>query len=298
MKKILAIGLGCLLVGLSAPLRAADGTPAGKNDYTKSVDRPYEQVLEAVKEAAKKEGFRVSNVHDIAASLKKDGIQREPYATVEVCNGRIAAQVLEADPLLGSVMPCRIAVFQKGSGTTVSMLLPSKMMRMFPPSSEIDNAAREVEASMKKIVDEATALSPRIAENDGSGKNDYTKFVERPFSDVLDDVKQAAQKEGFRVSNVHDIAASLKKDGLQRDPYATVEVCNSKIAAGVLHVDPLLGSVMPCRIAVFQKGGGTTVSMLLPSKMMKMFPPSSEIDNAARQVEASMKKIIDEATKS
>jgi uncharacterized protein (DUF302 family) len=156
MKKILAIGLGCLLVGMSAPLQAADASTSEKNDYTKSVNRPYAQVLEAVKEAAKKEGFRVSNVHDIAASLKKDGIQREPYATVEVCNSKIAAQVLEADPLLGSVMPCRLAVFQKGNGTTVSMLLPSKMMKMFPENAEIDRAAQQVEASMKKIIDEAT----------------------------------------------------------------------------------------------------------------------------------------------
>ncbi len=296
MKKTLGIALSFMVAGLSA--YAAEKDSSGKNDYTKFVERPFPDVLEDVKQAAQKEGFRVSSVHDIAASLKKDGLQRDPYATVEVCNSKIAAEVLHADPLLGSVMPCRIAVFQKGSGTTVSMLLPSRMMKMFRPSSEIDNAAREVEASMKKIVDEATALSSKTAEKDASGKNDYTRFVERPFSDVLDDVKQAAQKEGFRVSNVHDIAASLKKDGLQRDPYATVEVCNGKIAAGVLHADPLLGSVMPCRIAVFQKGSGTTVSMLLPSKMMKLFPPSSDIDNAARQVETSMKKIIDEATKS
>ncbi len=156
MKKVLAIGLGCLLVGLSLPVKAADGSGSGTNDYTKSVDRPYAQVLEAVQDAAKKEGFRVSNVHNIAASLKKDGIQREPYATVEVCNSRIAAQVLEADPLLGSVMPCRLAVFQKGNGTTVSMLLPSKMMKMFPENEQIDKAAQQVETSMKKIIDEAT----------------------------------------------------------------------------------------------------------------------------------------------
>ena len=109
MKKILAIGLGCLLVGLSAPLQAADASTSGKNDYTKSVDRPYAQVLEAVKEAAKKEGFRVSNVHDIAASLKKDGIQREPYATVEVCNSKIAAAGAGGRPAarLGHALPHR-----------------------------------------------------------------------------------------------------------------------------------------------------------------------------------------------
>ncbi len=94
MKKKLAIALGCLLMGLSA--HAAEESGSGKNDYTKFVERPYTEVLDAVKQAAQQEGFRVSNVHDIAASLKKDGLQRAPYATVEVCNSKIAAEVLHA----------------------------------------------------------------------------------------------------------------------------------------------------------------------------------------------------------
>ncbi len=98
----------------------------------------------------------MSNVHDIAASLRKDGIQREPYATVEVCNSKIAAEVLKAQPLLGSVMPCRIAVFQQGTGTTVSMILPSKLMTLFPAKAEVQKDAAQVEQSMKAIVDEAT----------------------------------------------------------------------------------------------------------------------------------------------
>lgn len=152
----MTISLSCLLLGSMLSAQAENKSSANQNSYTKSVDRPYEQVLSAVKAAAQKQGFRVSNVHDIAASLRKDGIQREPYATVEVCNSKIAAQVLNADPLLGSVMPCRIAVFQQGNGTTVSMLLPTKLLGMFPANAEIHRAAGQVEHSMKMIIDEAT----------------------------------------------------------------------------------------------------------------------------------------------
>ncbi len=135
---------------------AAEGQNSGKNDYTRTVSRPYEEVLSAVKAAAQKQGFRVSNVHDIAASLRKDGINREAYATVEVCNSKIAAEVLNAQPLLGSVMPCRIAVFQKGNETTVSMVRPSRLMTLFPGSSEVKKEAQQVEKSMEAIVNEAT----------------------------------------------------------------------------------------------------------------------------------------------
>jgi uncharacterized protein (DUF302 family) len=113
-------------------------------------------VLAAVKEAAQAQGFRVSNVHDIAASLRKDGIEREPLATVEVCNSKIAAEVLNAEPRLGSVMPCRITVFQQGKETVVTMILPSRLMRLFPAKPEVKQAAAEVDRGLKAIVDAAT----------------------------------------------------------------------------------------------------------------------------------------------
>jgi uncharacterized protein (DUF302 family) len=156
MMTIARISLAYVVVALAFSGAAADQESTGKNDYTRTVSRPYEEVLASVKQAAQAHGFRVSNVHDIAASLRKDGIQREPYATVEVCNSKIAAQVLNAEPLLGSVMPCRIAVFQKGKETTVSMLRPSKLMALFPTKAEVAKEAAEVEISMRAIVDEAT----------------------------------------------------------------------------------------------------------------------------------------------
>ncbi len=156
MKMLNMIAVGCVALTIAFSGSAADRQSKGKNDYTRTVSRPYEEVLAAVKAAAQKQGFRVSNVHDIAASLRKDGINREPYATVEVCNSKIAADVLNAQPLLGSVMPCRIAVFQKANETTVSMIRPSVLMKLFPGNSQVKKNAQEVEKSMEAIVDEAT----------------------------------------------------------------------------------------------------------------------------------------------
>jgi uncharacterized protein (DUF302 family) len=147
-----------LALGAAPPSAQDDSTDVtGEiNDYTRSVARPYEEVLAAVKDAAKAQGFRVSNVHDIAASIRKDGIEREPYATVEVCNSKLAAQVLRAEPRLGAVMPCRIAVYQKGDKTVVTMILPSRLMTLFPLQPEIQEAAAQVDRAMKAIVDTAT----------------------------------------------------------------------------------------------------------------------------------------------
>ena len=121
----IALALGAAPPSAQDDRTAVAGARAGgeTNDYTRSVARPYQEALAAVKEAAKAQGFRVSNVHDIAGSLRKDGIEREPYTTVEVCNTKLAAQVLRAEPRLGTLMPCRIAVYQQGNRTVVSMVL-------------------------------------------------------------------------------------------------------------------------------------------------------------------------------
>ena len=156
MKILNMIGLGGVVLTLAFSGNAAERQKEGKNDFTRTVSRPYEEVLTAVKAAAQKQGFRVSNVHDIAASLRKDGINRESYATVEVCNSKIAADVLKAQPLLGSVMPCRIAVFQKGNQTTVSMIRPSVLLKLFPANPEVERNAQDVEKAMESIIDEAT----------------------------------------------------------------------------------------------------------------------------------------------
>ncbi len=144
-------------IGVCQSARAQEtSSSVAPNDYTRSVARSYQEVLSAVKETAKAQGFRVSNVHDIAASLKKDGIEREPYATVEVCNSKLAAQVLRAEPRLGTLMPCRIAVFQQGNETVVSMVLPSHLMKLFPEKPAVEEAAAQVDRAMKAIIDTAT----------------------------------------------------------------------------------------------------------------------------------------------
>jgi uncharacterized protein (DUF302 family) len=156
---VLLAFLTALTGGMS--LAAPPDQGEGGADYTRWTDRPYDQVYGAVMRAAKGQGFRVSNVHNIAASLKKDGLDIPPYATIEVCNSRLAAEVLKAEPRLGALMPCRIAVYRQGDRTVVSMVLPSRLMTLFPEKPAVKKAAAEVDRAMKAIVDEATRAEDR-----------------------------------------------------------------------------------------------------------------------------------------
>lgn len=157
--KWLLFGIGFALLALAvAGLMSAAGANPEKEpaDYTRATEKPYTETLNAVQEAAKAQGFRVSGVHDLAASLKKEGYTRDPYAVVEVCKAELSSQVLKAEPRFGAFMPCRIAVYQEGSGSVVTTVLPTRLMAFFPGKPEVQAAAVEVDRVMKAIIDSAT----------------------------------------------------------------------------------------------------------------------------------------------
>lgn len=124
----------------------------------------------------------------------------------------------------------------------------------------------------------------------------YARTTPRPFTETLEAVQEAAKAAGFRIPGVIDLAASMRKEGIEREPYAVIELCNAEIASGVLQVNPMIGTLMPCRIAVYEEGARTVVAMALPSKLMDLFP-ESEVAGAARRVDEALRGVIDAATK-
>lgn len=125
---------------------------------------------------------------------------------------------------------------------------------------------------------------------------DYTRHTARPFAVVVAAVDKAAQANGFRVSGHHNVAASLRQAGVDRGAYTVVEVCNAKIAARVLAAEPRLGALMPCRIAVYEQGGQTVLTTILPSRLAALFHNPAAL-SAARPVDGDLRRIIDDAVK-
>jgi uncharacterized protein (DUF302 family) len=122
--------------------------------HTVESARPFDEVVAAVQSETAARGFRVLAVHDVQATLAEKGFTREPMTVVEVCNSRYAAQVLDADPLVGLMLPCRIVVWTEGGTVKAGTMLPS-MIATFYPEAGIEDVAAEVEAILTGIVDSA-----------------------------------------------------------------------------------------------------------------------------------------------
>lgn len=116
--------------------------------------KSFDDAVAAVEQATADAGFRVLHVHDVQATLAEKGFERGPMKIVEVCNSRYAHKVLEADPRISLMLPCRVVVWTEGGVTKVSTVKPS-MIATFYPEAGIDDTAGEVEGVLRGIVEAA-----------------------------------------------------------------------------------------------------------------------------------------------
>lgn len=123
--------------------------------YEKTSQKTTAEIELALRDSAARHRFGVIHVHDLQKTMKEKGVDYHGECMIfEVCNPQQAKRALEANPAISTVLPCRIAVSQRGEETVVSTLLPTAMMELFQTAG-LAGVAEEVEAVVKAIIDEA-----------------------------------------------------------------------------------------------------------------------------------------------
>jgi uncharacterized protein (DUF302 family) len=86
---------------------------------------PYGRAVERVRQELKEEGFGVLCEIDVRATLKeKLGVDAEPYLILGACNPPLAHQALSAEPELGALLPCNVAVYRLEGQTHIAAVDP------------------------------------------------------------------------------------------------------------------------------------------------------------------------------
>lgn len=85
--------------------------------FTKIVELPFERTVERVTEELKKEGFGILTEIDVQATLKKKlDVDFHPYRILGACNPPFAWRALQAEPHIGTMLPCNVVVQQIEAG--------------------------------------------------------------------------------------------------------------------------------------------------------------------------------------
>ncbi len=130
--------------------------------YEVTTAQDFQAAVEAVREAVAAEGFWVLHIHDVQATFREKGFDRDPYKIIEVCNVRYAKQALERELLVGLMMPCRINVFTQEGRTHIALASP-EMLAQFFPAAGLEQLAGEVNIILHRVVDRARQAQPAAA---------------------------------------------------------------------------------------------------------------------------------------
>lgn len=123
---------------------------------------------------------------------------------------------------------------------------------------------------------------------------EYGAISRRPFSDVVADVERLTVEKSFRVLHVHDVQATLKEKGFNREPLKIIEICNARFAHQALEKNIAVSLFMPCKINVYVEAGITKIKAMRPSAIAE-FLPDDGLDDLAMSVDKIITEIVDGA---
>ena len=119
--------------------------------FIKELAVSFEQAVEDVTAALKKEGFGILTKIDVRDKFKeKLGIEFRNYVILGACNPPSAHKAILAEENIGLMLPCNVIVYEKAGKTMVGIIKPTVAMGM------IDNEALkplslEIEAQLNNV---------------------------------------------------------------------------------------------------------------------------------------------------
>lgn len=126
--------------------------------YIKTTAASVPQALAALEEAVTAHGFGVLHRYDFRETLAGKGFPiDEACHVLEICNPRVASEVLRRDMKMNMALPCRVSVYSEGGQTHVGMIEPTAVLGLLSTDEAMKDIGAEVEASTRRIIDDAVA---------------------------------------------------------------------------------------------------------------------------------------------
>jgi len=124
-------------------------------DFTHTVktQKNIDDVIVELTENLKGIGFGVLETLDFKKILTEKGLEfSDNYKLMEVCHPNLAKQALEANPDLGLLLPCTIAVYQKEDENFISLARPTSLLSM-ASEQNLKFSGEEIEKGLIKIIE-------------------------------------------------------------------------------------------------------------------------------------------------
>jgi uncharacterized protein (DUF302 family) len=118
-----------------------------------TVDRPYEETVEAVRSALADQGFGVLTEIDLRATLRKKlDVDVAPQVILGACRPLLAYQALQVDPSIATVLPCNVVVRAVSHDTTVVEAFDPAAMMGLSGDDGLDSVAADARARITAML--------------------------------------------------------------------------------------------------------------------------------------------------
>jgi uncharacterized protein (DUF302 family) len=119
----------------------------------KTITANFDQAIELVTEALKKEGFGILSEIDIQQTLKvKLDVDFRKYKILGACNPPNAYKALQLEDKIGTMLPCNVILQETGENQVeVSAIDPAASM-MAVENKQIAGIAGEIKTKLERVI--------------------------------------------------------------------------------------------------------------------------------------------------
>jgi uncharacterized protein (DUF302 family) len=120
---------------------------------SKTLDDSFEDAIEKVTAALKKEGFGVLTDIDIRDTLKKKlDVDFKKYRILGACNPQFAYRALQSEDKIGTMLPCNVIVQENQGQVEVSAVDPMASMQAVE-NKDLAELAAQVRSKLENVID-------------------------------------------------------------------------------------------------------------------------------------------------
>lgn len=122
--------------------------------FAKKLNLPFDEAIEKVTAALQAKGFGVLTEIDVKATLKKKlDVDFRNYKILGACNPPFAYKALQAEPLIGAMLPCNVIVQEIEDGKVqVAAIDPVASMQAIQ-NPKLGEIAGQVQKMLRQVVE-------------------------------------------------------------------------------------------------------------------------------------------------
>jgi uncharacterized protein (DUF302 family) len=126
-------------------------------------------------------------------------------------------------------------------------------------------------------------------------KYHFSKKSNLPFQESIEKITAALQKEGFGILTTIDVRETFKKKlNVDFRNYKILGACNPDFALKALTIEPRLGVMLPCNIAVQEENNGDVIiSAINPMETMATSIQNKELEKIAEEVGERLNRAVE-----